>query len=41
MSTDVSGVIGKTELAGASGKCRPVKYDWSEVAHLFDDNEVP
>lgn len=41
MSTDVS----KADLTHrgdkSSGLCRPQTYDWSEVAHLFDDNVIP
>lgn len=25
----------------SSGLCKPQKYDWSEVAHLFEDGVVP
>jgi len=28
-------------INGSSGQCRPQKYDWSEVAHLFEDAEIP
>lgn len=41
-STDVS-VRGGQESPGprGAGTCKPQKYDWSEVAHLFDDGVIP
>ncbi len=41
-STDVSvrGGIESPGLRGA-GFCKPTKYDWTEVAHLFEDGVVP
>ena len=45
MSTDVSargGVYSSEEqLPRGAGFCKPQKYDWSEVAHLFEDGVVP
>lgn len=46
MSTDVS-ARGPNNLEDqqsdykGSGACKPQKYDWSEVAHLFEDGIVP
>jgi hypothetical protein len=48
MSTDVSArgpnIEDRTGATGdfkSSGVCKPQKYDWSEVAHLFEDGVVP
>jgi len=41
-STDVSarGGLYSADTHG-SGLCKPQRYDWSEVAHLFEDGIVP
>ena len=41
MSTDVSVRATEEQTSKPSGSCRPQKYDWSEVAHLFEDGMVP
>ena len=41
-STDVSQRGGMySESTKGSGLCAPQKYDWSEVAHLFEDGIIP
>lgn len=40
-STDVSVRDQPTSDYKPSGLCKPQKYDWSEVAHLFEDGVVP
>ena len=37
-STDVSKAGSEFKY---SGLCKPQNYDWSEVAHLFEDNAIP
>lgn len=43
MSTDVSarGPAEEQSAYKGTGGCRPQVYDWSEVAHLFEDGIVP
>lgn len=38
-STDIS-KAGDLDL-GSSGLCKPQKYDWTEVAHLFEGQVIP
>lgn len=44
-STDVSKAGGEATRRGSeakgSGLCKPKRYDWSEVAHLFENGAVP
>lgn len=41
-STDVSKAGDQTPSDfGSSGLCKPQKYDWSEVAHLFEEGQIP
>jgi len=43
-STDVSKAGDLTRMDSnikSSGLCKPQRYDWSEVAHLFENGVVP